>query len=93
MKPTSIVPVFFVADVNAAVRHYTTVLQFAQSFRYGSYAGLTLGRCEVHITDPGEPRQVIGAGTAYILCDEVDAYFATIKAAGARLKNAPTDRA
>lgn len=92
MKPQSIVPVFFVKDVDAAVQHYTTALGFGLTFRYGTYAGLKLGPCELHVTDPGEPRQMIGAGTAYLLCDEVDAYFATVKAAGARLKSEPADR-
>ena len=92
MYPKSIVPIFYVSDVSAAVQHYVTVLGFAQSFRYGTYAGLTLGPCELHVTDPGEARQIVGTGTAYVLCDEVDAYFAKIKAAGARLKTEPADR-
>ena len=92
MYPKSIVPIFYVSDVSAAVEHYVTVLGFAHSFRYGTYAGLTLGSCELHVTDPGEARQIVGTGTAYVLCDEVDAYFAKIKAAGARLKTEPGDR-
>lgn len=92
MRIRSIVPIFHVSDVDAAVHHYTTVLGFAQSFRYGTYAGLTLGPCEVHVTDIGESRHIVGAGTAYVLCDEVDGYFAKIKAAGARLKTEPANR-
>ena len=92
MRPTSIVPIFYVSNVDVAVQHYTTVLGFAQSFRYGTYAGLTFGPCELHVTDPGEARQIAGAGSAYLLCEEVDSYFAKVKAAGARLKNEPADR-
>lgn len=92
MPPTAIVPVFYVGDVDAAVSHYTDVLGFTLAFRYGTYAGVRLGSAELHLTDPGEPRQIAGAGTAYLLCDEVDAYFAKLKAAGARLKDAPEDR-
>jgi uncharacterized glyoxalase superfamily protein PhnB len=92
MHPKSIVPIFYVSDVDAAVAHYATVLGFAVSFRYGTYAGLTFGACELHVTDTGEARQIVGAGTAYVLCDEVDVYFAKIKAAGARLKNEPANR-
>lgn len=92
MKPSALIPIFYVADVDAAVRHYTTILGFTESFRYGTYAGLKLGSCELHLTDTGEARQIVGAGTAYMLCDEVDAYFTQIKAAGARLKNTPDNR-
>ena len=92
MRTQRIIPIFYVTDVDAAVRYYTTVLGFAQSFRYGTYAGLTLGPCELHVTDPGEPRQIPGTGSGYLICDEVDAYFGRIKAAGARLKNEPADR-
>jgi uncharacterized glyoxalase superfamily protein PhnB len=93
MTPQSVVPVFLVANVDAAVQYYTAVLGFRLSFRYGTYAGVELGAAELHLTDPGEPRHVVGAGTAYVLCDEVDAYFARIQSAGAVVKNPPGDRA
>jgi uncharacterized glyoxalase superfamily protein PhnB len=93
VKPKALIPIFYVADVDAAVRHYTAVLGFEQSFRYGTYAGVTLGGCELHLTDPGEERQIVGAGSAYLICEEVDVYFARIKMTGARLKNSPGDRA
>jgi catechol 2,3-dioxygenase-like lactoylglutathione lyase family enzyme len=92
MKPSALIPIFYVADVDAAVRYYSSVLGFVQSFRYGTYAGLIMGSCELHVTDPGEARQIIGAGTAYMLCDEVDTYFGKIREAGARLKCEPADR-
>jgi uncharacterized glyoxalase superfamily protein PhnB len=92
MKPTALIPIFFVSNVDAAVQHYTSVFGFVLSFRYGTYAGLKIGSCELHVTDPGEARQIVGAGTAYLLCDEVDAYFAKVKTAGARLKGEPADR-
>lgn len=92
MKADALIPVFHVKDVDVAVRYYTEVLGFTQSFRYGTYAGLQLGRCELHVTDPGEPRQVIGAGTAYVICDEVDQYFLLIAGRGVHLKSKPEDR-
>ena len=92
MTPRALVPVFFVADVTASVDYYTRLLGFTQSFRYGTYAGVKLGACELHVTDPGEPRHIVGSGTAYMICDHVDQYFAAIKAAGARLKSHPEDR-
>ena len=92
MKTTALIPIFHVKDVEAAVRYYTDVLGFVEAFRYGTYAGLRLGECELHVTDPGEPRQIAGAGTAYVICDDVDGYFGSVKGAGARLKSEPQDR-
>jgi uncharacterized glyoxalase superfamily protein PhnB len=92
MIPMALVPVFHVKDVSASVDYYTQILGFTLSFRYGTYVGLKLGAFELHVTDPGEPRHVVGAGTAYMLCDEVDSYFFTLKAAGAKLKNHPENR-
>ncbi len=95
MKSLSIVPVFHVADVDAAVRFYTQVLGFTQAFRMGTYVGLKIGDGELHITLPGpyyadKPRA--GGGNAYVICDEVDDYFVKIKAAGAKPQNEPGDR-
>jgi uncharacterized glyoxalase superfamily protein PhnB len=92
MKPSALIPIFYVTNVDTAVQHYTSVLGFELSFRYGTYAGLKIGPCELHITDPGEARQIVGSGSAYLLCDEVDAYYAKIMGAGARLKCEPADR-
>jgi uncharacterized glyoxalase superfamily protein PhnB len=44
------------------------------------------------IFSASESRQIIGAGTAYVICDEIDAYFASIKAAGATARSEPQDR-
>lgn len=93
MKPSALIPIFYVKNVEAAEQHYLSVLRFQSSFRYGTYVGLKIGDCELHLTDPGEARQIPGAGAAYLLCDEVDAYCATIRRAGARLKCEPADRA
>lgn len=92
MKTTALIPVFHVSNVDSAVEYYIQVLGFSLSFRYGTYAGMKLGDCELHLTDPGEPRAIIGAGTAYVICSEVDDYFASIKTAGANLKSEPSDR-
>lgn len=92
MKPVSTIPVFHVSDVDASVRFYTTVLGFAQSFRYGTYVGLKLGKCEIHLCPPDDHDSRIGGGNAYIICDEVDEYFRAIKVAGAKPKSEPTNR-
>jgi catechol 2,3-dioxygenase-like lactoylglutathione lyase family enzyme len=92
MKIISTIPVFHVKDVDVSVRFYTEVLGFAQSFRYGTYVGLKMGQCEIHICPPGDDGPRIGGGNAYIICDEVDGYFAKIRAAGAVPKSEPADR-
>jgi catechol 2,3-dioxygenase-like lactoylglutathione lyase family enzyme len=92
MKPISVIPVFHVKDVDASARFYTDVLGFSQSFRYGTYVGLKLGKCELHICPPGDYGPRTGGGNAYFICDEVDDYFASLKAAGAQPKSEPADR-
>ena len=71
---------------------YTNVLGFVQSFRYGTYVGLKIGTCEIHICPTGDDGPRIGGGDAYIICEEVDDYFAKIMADGAKPKSEPTDR-
>jgi catechol 2,3-dioxygenase-like lactoylglutathione lyase family enzyme len=92
MSAISAIPVFHVADVDAAVRFYVQLLGFAEAFRYGTYSGLKFGRCEIHVTLPGDFGRTVGGGTAYIICDEVDEYFARLKAAGVIPRNEIADR-
>jgi uncharacterized glyoxalase superfamily protein PhnB len=92
MNPTTIIPVFHVADADVALKFYTQVLGFEQAFRYGTYVGVKRGPCELHLTTPGDYQREPGGGTAYVICDEVDAYYARIKAAGADVKSEPGDR-
>jgi catechol 2,3-dioxygenase-like lactoylglutathione lyase family enzyme len=92
MTPKALIPIFYVADVDAAERYYVERLQFTRAFRYGTYLGLRIGSCELHITDPSEARQVPGTGSAYLICDEVDEYFGSIKKLDARLKDSPENR-
>jgi catechol 2,3-dioxygenase-like lactoylglutathione lyase family enzyme len=92
MKPVSVIPVFHVKDVDASARFYMDILGFSQSFRYGTYVGLRLGKCELHICPPGDHGPRIGGGNAYFICDKVDEYFTQIKTAGAQPKSTPADR-
>ena len=92
MTPKALIPIFYVADVDAAERYYIERLQFTRAFRYGTYLGLRMGSCELHVTDPGEARQVPGTGSAYLICGEVDEYFESIKKLDARLKDSPENR-
>lgn len=91
MKPISIIPVFHVRDVDASVRFYSDVLGFAQSFRIGTYVGLKIGNCEIHVCPPGDYSARRG-GNAYIICDAVDNYFRKITSAGAKPTSEPGNR-
>jgi catechol 2,3-dioxygenase-like lactoylglutathione lyase family enzyme len=92
MKTITAIPVFNVKDVNATLPFYTQTLGFVQSFRYGTYVGLKLGKCEIHLCPPGDHQRSPGGCNAYFICDEVDEYHAKIKAAGAHPKSEPMDR-
>ena len=89
MKATSAVPVFQVSNVNASVKHYTTVFGFLENFRFGDYAGVKLGGACLHLSGHNVHDRPVGGGTAYILCDEVDNYCAGIKKNGAIVKSDP----
>jgi len=92
MQTNSIIPVFHVSDVDASAQFYTGILGFAQTFRYGTYVGFRVGKCELHICPPDDHGRRTGGGNVYIICDEVDGYFCKIKAAGAQPTSEPGDR-
>ncbi|HXB58406.1 MAG TPA: glyoxalase superfamily protein [Candidatus Acidoferrales bacterium] len=94
MKTKHVTPVFKVANLDKALSHYKDVLGFAEDFRIGNYAGVKLGSVSMHLAeqsedDDGEYAKPIGGSTAYVLCDEVDSYFADIKNKGAVVKYPP----
>lgn len=88
-------PVFQVADLDAALKHYTDVLGFEEDFRVGDYAGVKLGQIGVHLSKhgSGEYAKPIGGSIVYVFCSEVDDYYAEIKKKGARVKYPPEDTA
>jgi len=92
MQSISIIPIFQVSNVDASVKFYTEVLGFTQTFRYGTYVGLKMAKCELHICPPDDSGPRIGGGNAYIICDEVNEYFRKIKTAGAKPASEPEDR-
>ena len=92
MKVTSVIPVFHVSDVDAAVQHYTEIFGFAVSFRMGSYVGIKVGSYEIHLTLAGDFQKTVGGGTVYIICDQVDACFLRLKERGARIVSTAADR-
>jgi uncharacterized glyoxalase superfamily protein PhnB len=91
MKTQGIAPVFQVSSVDAAVKHYVSVLGFTEQFRGGDYAVLVLGEVHVHVSAHSVYPRPIGGSAAYIYCDEVDTYFGEVKSRGAEVKTEPKD--
>jgi uncharacterized glyoxalase superfamily protein PhnB len=93
MKTQTAVPVFQVADIDRAMRHYKDVLGFGEDFRVGDYAGVKLGGVALHLSKhaAGEFAKPIGGSIAYIFCDEIDDYFREVKQKGATVKYPPHD--
>jgi uncharacterized glyoxalase superfamily protein PhnB len=91
MKTTIAVPIFQVSNVEASLKHYTSVLGFVEDFRFDDYAGVKLNNARLHLSSHSIHERPIGGGTAYILCDEVDDYCAEIKKNGAVVKSDPKD--
>ena len=73
------------------MRYHTEVLGFIQAFRYGTYAGLKLGKCELHITLPGDSSPWSAAATPISLATQ---WTITLQrsGAGAMLRSEPGDR-
>ena len=93
MNTEYVAPVLQVADVDAALKHYTDVLGFSEDFRAGGYARVKLGKVSVHLSKhgAGEYAKPVGGSVSYIFCDEVDNYFSEVKKRGAKVKYPPQD--
>jgi uncharacterized glyoxalase superfamily protein PhnB len=89
MNAHHIAPVFQVANLDAALHYYTGVLGFSEDFRFGDYAGVKLGEACLHLSAHTIHDRPVGGGTAYLFCDEVDSYYASITSKGATVKSAP----
>lgn len=89
-------PVLVVQDVAASVQHYCAVLGFEAVFTYGEpvfYGGVERGDVTIHFQAARVTTRMPGQGAINIFVTEVDALYATLTANGARLLNAPADRA
>lgn len=90
MKTHCAATVFSVSDLERALKFYTEVLGFEVDFTFGSYAGIKCGSVLLHITQAENPHtERIGRGNVYIFVDEVDKYYKTITAKGAKTKDEP----
>jgi len=91
MLPTTSTTVFQVADIPTALVFYRDVLGFTEDFRYDNYAGVYLGKCELHLCAHDTWKRPVGGGAVVIIADEVDDYCATIQQRGAPILLEPTD--
>ena len=65
MKTTSAIPIFQVSNVDASLKHYTSVFGFVEDFRFDDYAGVKLGDVRLHLSGHGIHERPIGGGTAF----------------------------
>jgi len=80
-----LIPMMIVRDVPEALTFYTSVLDFKLALAMPEeapfYAILTRGSDELHLNlSPGQGR--FGHCSAIVLCDDVDALFASFRARG-----------
>jgi catechol 2,3-dioxygenase-like lactoylglutathione lyase family enzyme len=81
---TQVVPVMHIADVEAAVTYYTTVLGFTEDFRWKDYAGVSWdSSARLHLNGFGSEPDRIGKGQAYFLVPNVDEVYAGMVDRGA----------
>lgn len=91
MKAQQSATVFQVSNLDAALKHYVEVLGFKEDFRFGEYAGVTMGEVCVHLCAHSIHQRPVGGGTVSIFCDEVDSYYLQVQAKGAQVKAEPHD--
>ena len=87
-----LIPILIVRDMPEAISFHTQVLDFRFAFAWPkeapTYAGLTRGADEMHLAlTPGSDRY--GHCSAMVLCDDVDAVFATFTARGLSIPTRP----
>jgi catechol 2,3-dioxygenase-like lactoylglutathione lyase family enzyme len=80
-----LIPTFVVRDMREAIAFHTEVLDFSLAFAMDEaapfYAVLTRGADELHLS-LHSGRGPCGHGSAIVVCDQVDALFATFRARG-----------
>lgn len=91
MTVTGSAAVLPVSDLAASVAFYVNVLGFHEDFRFGKYAGVSLGAVQIHLNGNAFARA--GHGEIYLFVDEVDQLAAAIIARGARVECPLADQA
>ncbi len=99
----TITPYLLYEDVDAALEFlgkafgFEEVLRYTGAEGYVNHAEMRLGDGKIYLGDPGEqyrnPKD-LGQETVgiYVLVDDVDGHFERAKAAGAEIKEEPTDQ-
>ena len=88
MKAKCVSPILQVADLEKSLAYYCDVLAFTKEFAYGDppyYAGVKMSDVILHLDSSKENSVRRGAGSVYIFCDEVDAYYEEIRSRGAEI--------
>lgn len=91
MKTLSVSPIFHVANLQSAIGFYCDVMGFTRIFVYGNppyYAGVKLGEITLHLSSSKDGGLPCGGGSAYVFCEEIDAYYELIRARGAKVTSA-----
>lgn len=85
-----VTPVLRVREIDASVDYYARVLGFTVNFRYPDFASISRGRCGIFLcaTDQGNPGSWL-----WIDGKDVDALYREYRAAGAKIRNPPTNYA
>jgi len=92
MRIDRVAPVFHVSYVEASIAFYRDVLGFAEDFRFGTYVGLKLDGFSLHLSQSDGRGRPNGAGTVYVFCEGIDAYFAAhVAGAAVDLVQPPAD--
>jgi uncharacterized glyoxalase superfamily protein PhnB len=99
----TITPYLLYEDVDAALSFLSKAFGFNEVLRYTGEAGyvnhaeMRIGEDKIYLGDPGDhyrnPKK-LGNETVgiYVLVDDVDAHFERAKAAGAEIREEPTDQ-
>jgi len=99
----TITPYLLYKDVDAALDFLSKAFGFKEELRYTgeegyvNHAEMRIGDGKIYIGDPGEqyrnPKD-LGQETVgiYVLVDDVDGHYGRAKAAGAEIKEEPTDQ-
>jgi uncharacterized glyoxalase superfamily protein PhnB len=99
----TITPYLLYEDVDAALAFLSRAFGFREVLRYTgeegyvNHAEMRLGDGKVYLGDPGEHYRnpkTLGNETVgiYVLVDDVDGHFDRAKAAGAEIREEPTDQ-
>jgi catechol 2,3-dioxygenase-like lactoylglutathione lyase family enzyme len=92
MQPTCATTVLQVSDIATALAFYRDILGFTEDFRYNNYAGITLGKVDLHLCEHTLWKRPLGGGAVVILAEEVDDYCALLRQRGATILADPADQ-